>query len=440
MNSKVQKTVFDNNLINRNDTVYAAVSGGADSSALLYVLNDIRSKIDFDLKCVHINHLLRGDESDRDEQFVRDTCKKLGIECVVHRVDVNALSSASGDSVELAARKARYEIFESLSGKVATAHTKNDRAETLLMNLARGSGLSGLNPIPIKRQNIIRPLLECSRDEVEKYLKSNGIEWVTDSTNLTDDYTRNRVRHNLIPLFEELNPAFLESVQRLSDTVGGAVEHLRNMAEQIGDSAELAQKADDAVLCEYVRMNCERFSKTPDKMHTKLAAKVLREGGKTQIFDDLFLEVSQGKIGFFKKYPDYFECDFSLSTVKTPYSTLKFEKISDFNIKNCPKIHNLLFKFCFDYDKIIEHIIIRSKKESDAVRLYGRGCTKSLRRLYNEAKIPVFERGKYAVLSDGDNIIWAQGFGVSESYAVDENTKNAVLITEIFKGDDFHKR
>ena len=184
MIEKVKLTIQKHNMLSAGDSVCVALSGGADSVALLLVLYELSAEFDFSLSAVHVNHLLRGDESDRDENFCRDLCSRLDVPLQVFRKDAASFSHSLGESVETGARKLRYQIFDSLTAdKIATAHNLNDNAETLLFRLARGTGLRGLSGIPAVRDNIIRPLIECGRDEIEAFLVEREQPFVTDSTN-----------------------------------------------------------------------------------------------------------------------------------------------------------------------------------------------------------------------------------------------------------------
>ena len=441
MNSKVLDTLKKYNMIKAGDSVTAAVSGGADSVAMLCVLKDLSESLDFSLKAVHINHNLRGDESNRDELFVRNLCSELNIECDFYSVDVMSRALEKKISIELAARQARYEIFSEIGGKIATAHTLCDRAETLIFNITRGSGLHGLRSIPPKRENIIRPLIDCTREEIEQYLKLRAQEYVTDSTNLTDDYTRNKIRHNVIPQLQNINPAFLQAVSRLCESACGADDYIIETAKALENAdADTLACQHPTVLAEYVRQNCAKFSVVPDKFHTDLAVNAIKSKSKTQIADNLFIEISQNTVEFFIEYPQPFEYGFSLDGVETPYYIYNFEKICVNKLKTNGKINNLLFNSCFDYDKMNKHIIIRSRRDSDKMRIFGRNCTKTLKKAYNEQKIPRITRGKLAVISQDNDIIWAQNIGVSEKYALDENSVTAVKITVTEKGDGSHKQ
>ncbi|MFR3991220.1 MAG: tRNA lysidine(34) synthetase TilS [Angelakisella sp.] len=214
----------------------SGVSGGADSVALLRLSAVLREEYRWELIVCHIHHGLRGAEADRDEQFVGELARQLGLPYAVRHIDAAALALENHLSVEEAGRDARYAFFAETAGeggRVATAHTLDDTIETVLMNLIRGTGLHGLCGIPRIRGNIVRPLLDVTRAEVEEYLALLGQPYCTDSTNLSDDYTRNRVRHDILPRLRELNPNFTGAMARM----------LPQLAAQWGLTEQLAESA-----------------------------------------------------------------------------------------------------------------------------------------------------------------------------------------------------
>ena len=222
MLEKVKKTINEYNMINEGETVLCCLSGGADSVTLVLCLRELGVNI----RACHVNHNLRGEESDRDEQFCRKLCKDLGVPLDVLSVDVRGYCEKNSCSVEEGARRIRYDYFESLSAnKIATAHTLSDSLETALFNLARGSGAKGLCGIPPVRGRIIRPLIACTRGEVESFLEERDQSFVTDSTNLLDDHSRNSIRHSVVPVLKKLNPAAEQAFYRLSRSLED-VEHL----------------------------------------------------------------------------------------------------------------------------------------------------------------------------------------------------------------------
>jgi tRNA(Ile)-lysidine synthase len=236
----------------REGTVLCALSGGRDSMCLLHILLELAPEYGFSVACAHYNHRLRGGESDRDARFVKEYCARLGIPVYVGSGDVNAFSREKGLSVEEAARELRYAFLEQTADeigatKIATAHNAEDNAETVLLNLIRGSGLSGLGGIPPVRGRIIRPLLKTTRAEIESYLEEKGIPHVEDSTNAKDDYSRNRLRHGVLPVLRELNPAFVQNVSRTADLLredeefiaGQARDFIQKNLRKKGESATL---------------------------------------------------------------------------------------------------------------------------------------------------------------------------------------------------------
>ena len=224
-------------MIKSGDIVVCGLSGGADSVCLLLSLFKLSKELDITVEALHVNHCLRGSESDRDEEFCRNLCSKIGVKFSAEKCNVNDYAVNNSLSTELAVRELRYMIFNQYTQgkKLATAHNADDNLETVLLNLTRGTALKGLAGIPPIRGNIIRPLLEITRKEIEEYLALNKMNFVTDSTNLTDNYTRNKIRHSIIPLLREINPS-------LNSTFITSVDGLRDenaLIESMTDEAEL---------------------------------------------------------------------------------------------------------------------------------------------------------------------------------------------------------
>lgn len=220
MSSELLRRIRRCALLCPGDRVVCAVSGGADSMALLWALWTQRQSLGITVSAAHFNHRLRGAESERDEAFVRAFCREHRIPLQLGGGDAAAHAAAAGQSVEQAARTLRYQFLQSLScDKIATAHTADDNAETVLLNLLRGTGLRGLCGIPEQRGRIIRPLLHTRREEIEAFLDENGIAHVEDSTNAGDDALRNRIRHRMLPLCRQENPAFVETVDEMVSTL-----------------------------------------------------------------------------------------------------------------------------------------------------------------------------------------------------------------------------
>ena len=266
---KIKETVLLYEMISEGETVCVGLSGGADSVSLLTALKRLGGELGFGVRAVHINHGLRGEESERDMRFCEQLCGELGIALEVRRLDL-AAAKEKHESLEECARKARYEAFFEVVGgdKLATAHNLNDNAETVLLNLMRGTGLKGLCGIPPKRGNIIRPLIRRSRAEVEEYCRVKGLSYVTDSTNLSDDYTRNKVRHRIIPEMLKINPA-------LPDVISRMTELLREDSDYLEDLAASAL-ADSAFGRGY---RAEELAGLPNPIKSRAVRKILSDGG-----------------------------------------------------------------------------------------------------------------------------------------------------------------
>lgn len=248
MKDNVRKAVSDYGMIEAGDSVTVALSGGADSVSLLYTLRELKDELGFSLSACHINHNLRGAESDRDQRFAESLCKKLSVPVSVFSVDVKG-TVRKHQSVEERARELRYEIFERLAreanAKIATAHNANDNAETVLLNLLRGTGLKGLCGIPPVRDYIIRPLIYTPRTAIEAFCAENGIEYVTDRTNLSTDYTRNKIRLDILPRLAEINPSLIDGIARMTGNLNEDSLYLEGLALAAKNNAQIAPKKYD---------------------------------------------------------------------------------------------------------------------------------------------------------------------------------------------------
>ncbi|MBR1654168.1 MAG: tRNA lysidine(34) synthetase TilS [Clostridia bacterium] len=222
MQSKVLETIQKYNLIQPNDKVVIGVSGGPDSMSLLYILNKLKQKLNFEIVVAHINHMIR-EEADEETEYVKNWCERLNVKCYIKKINVIEKSDIEKIGTEEAGRKARYDFFEEVlnevgANKIATAHNANDNAETVLMNIFRGSGTSGLKGIePIRDGKYIRPIIECERQEIENYCEENNLQPKIDKSNFENTYTRNKIRNIIIPqIKKEFNPNIIESLNKLS--------------------------------------------------------------------------------------------------------------------------------------------------------------------------------------------------------------------------------
>lgn len=289
MVEKVYKYIKDNNMLDNCRHIVVGVSGGADSVCLIIVLCDIVKKygLDMELTAVHINHGIRGAEADRDEAFTRNLCDGLRVSFVSKAVDVPKLAKEGGLSEEEAGRKVRYEIFGELAGddgRIAVAHHMDDEAETVLMNLFRGCGLRGAGGMAPVRDNVIRPLLCVSRSEIEDYLKSIGQAYMTDSTNLSGDYTRNRLRNDIILRIKgSFNSNVTEKLCNMAEEMRDTEEYMEQQAEMIKADVCSFEAGSSGKHC---RVSLEKFKDVPHVLQRRIIAGVLAQlsGSRKDIY------------------------------------------------------------------------------------------------------------------------------------------------------------
>lgn len=267
---KVLSAIETHRMIEKGGKIISALSGGADSVTLLHCLNSIKEELGFELFACHINHNLRGEDSDRDQAFAQSLCEKMKVPISVFSVNVlEAMEKHTG--IEEKARILRYEAFsresQRLGAKVATAHNSCDNAETVLLNMLRGTGLKGLCGIPASRDYLIRPLILCSREEIEAYCLENKLKYVTDKTNFSTDYTRNKIRIELLPKLLEINPSLYEGVSRMTNSLTEDSVFLENAARE---------KLKEALLKEYV-YDSEKLASLPRPILTRAVSMMLRE-------------------------------------------------------------------------------------------------------------------------------------------------------------------
>lgn len=446
MLKKIRNTAEKYNMIKSGDTVVCGLSGGADSVCLLLSLNQLSAEMNFALEAIHVNHCLRGEESDRDQQFCHDLCERLNIPFNAVSCDVKGYSEKNGLSYEEAARELRYGIFREYSmGKLlATAHNADDNLETMLLNLIRGTGLKGIAGIPPVRDNIIRPLIAVSRQEIEEYLQKFGQDFVTDSTNLTDDYTRNKIRHNIIPLMKELNSSLTETNVRtaevlrsenqfIDEAVHEAVKNCRKDGIFIG-LKEYNQVIRRRCIAEYLSENSLPFS---NKRLTD-CDNILINGGKINISGNIFLISEENTLRLEEIKPKtgntLISKPLELGENKIfPDSILVCEIVNCENLKKIDFVHKKLTIYTLDYDKIKGAAIVRNRKFGDKLKLRGRNFTSSVKKIINET-IPVEQRNSLHFIEDENGTVFAEKIGIADRVAPDSSTKRLLKIQIIREG------
>lgn len=428
MEQKILKAINQYKMLENVTEITVALSGGADSVALLYALNSLKNELGFKLYAAHFNHKIRGKEAEYDQQFVTLKCKELGIELFIGSADVLDFANKNNMSIELAAREKRYEFLKSVArGVVATAHTADDNIETILFNMARGTALKGLCGIPEARDIFIRPLIFCSRADVESYCESKKIEYVTDSTNLSDDYTRNKIRHKVIPVLREINPSLCDTVNR---TVLSLKED-NDFIETVSKQEFLKRFSNDYLILEcfdnlhkalalrVIKSFLETMIlKSVDNFHIGKLYEVALKGGKTSLPDAM--------CGYRKENKLYIEKE-GVTGEKVKYN-VKLSKIDNTFFKKSEKVNGLFLNNALDCDKIVGELILRTRQTGDKIKLNRRNGTKTLKKLYTEHAVPQNTRETLPVLADGEGVVWVCSLGVAERCAVTKETQNMIKI------------
>lgn len=437
---KVQLFLQQHHMVQAGDTVCCALSGGADSVCLLRCLLELAEPLQLCVTAIHVNHQLRGAESERDAAFCMALCARLQVPLQVVRCDVAAYAEQQKCSMETAARDCRYAAFTSAAAtRVATAHTASDNLETMLHRVIRGSGLRGLAGIPPIRERYIRPLLTVTRTEVEAFLQTLGQDYVTDSTNATDAYTRNRIRHDLIPKMQELNPA-------LEQTAIGMLQALQTeqdyMAKQAAAILQVHQTDDDtlsdlrtehpAMQLRCIMQLLEQFGISYDAARLHRLQGMLSTGGNYNLTDRYFAHCGNGCISIIEHGRPALEPISQVlhwgqnqlfSGFLVEATLIELEKN-----RNPLIVHKKLSKTLLDYDKIKGVIFLRGRKYGDHVQFAGHQSESSVKKQIQK-RVPPQRRQSLHFLADEEGTIFAEFLGVAARVQPDAETTRLLQIS-----------
>ncbi len=421
--------------------ISAAVSGGADSVCLLHALVSLREEYSLDLQAIHIQHNLRGAESERDEQFCREFCRTLGVVLKVVSCDVRDHAEKHRISVETAARECRYAAFsEHCEGFVATAHTASDNLETILFRMARGTGLKGLCGIPPVRDRFVRPLLNVTRLQVEKYARIHGISYVTDSTNSEDCYRRNFLRHQVVPKLKECNPSLEETCAEMADTLRLEEDFL---AAQAKSAYAGCLQADGslkglAALHPAMQRRCIGLllqeQKLANRRNILAVQSLLADGGSVELVrNGLRACVSRDVLWLERPAVDVSEkplkigenCIFEGVFVEA-------EVIARAECEKFASVHAMFTNSVLDYDIINKCAVLHGRKNGLRLKLQGKEHSISVKKWLN-GEVPPPQRAKVHYLSDASGLLWVQGLGAAARAAVTETTQNMLYLRIITK-------
>ncbi|NFG22434.1 tRNA lysidine(34) synthetase TilS [Clostridium botulinum] len=462
MKKKVLSYIVDNNLIKSGDKILVALSGGPDSLCLLNILKELREELDIEIGAAHLNHLLRGEDAFKDEEFVISTCKEMNIPYYVKRVDINKYSKEHKLSSELAGRNVRYGFFDEILkkdgfNKIATAHNANDQAETIIFRLMRGTGLEGLGGIKVCREDkIIRPILCLTRKEVEKYIKEKNLNPRIDKTNFEKIYNRNKIRLDIIPYIQNnFNEDIVKTLNRMSLLIqkdNAFIERLcikayneyckRNTDSKFYILKKELFKEDQAIVTRIIRTALIEYSKSHYDFEMKHIYDILelskKETGKgINLPKNIYVENIYGDIKISSKMKEDIKVDKtefllnkkSIGEDRIQFNNYEFE-ISVLKNKSTNLIdlkENKLVKY-FDLDKINENILFRTRKNGDKITPLGMKGQKKLKDIFINMKVPKEERDLIPVICFDNDIAWILGLQISDNFKVTNNSKNILKI------------
>lgn len=442
MITKVNKAIFRHEMLMLTEDVAAAcvtvaLSGGADSVALLYAMLEVS---DVEVKAAHLNHCLRGAESDADEQFCIDLCNRLGVPITTERIDIKAIAEQTGESIELCARNQRYAFLKRVAGEcgvIATAHNADDNLETVIFNLARGTGIAGLCGIPPKRDNIVRPLIYCTRAEIEDYLNAKKQDWRTDSTNTDEAYTRNFIRHSISPRLVQLNPSVKQNVSEMCDVLRSDNEFILSSAEELFEEDSLycdsLAAAPKSVATAAISLACKReLGITPERKTVNAIYKLCLENkGKYNFEGNSFAVIEKGRLCLYKHQKTENFCLPLRDALGKNIGGWEFSLISKAEYDKFDKVNKKLLFSAADCDKISISSCIKNYRGSGEIRIAGRNCTKSIGKLLNECGIPERCKGEAVIIEDGTGTALVCGYAVSERVKIDKTTTKVLLIKRV---------
>ena len=455
MSQKVIDFIKQNSMFEKEDKVIVAFSGGPDSTCLIYILNELKEELGINLIGAHINHCLRGEESDKDEDYAKKTCESLNIDFYSKKIDIHKISKEKNISCEMAGREVRYEFFEELmiklsANKVALAHNANDQAETVLMRIMRGTGIEGMVGIkPVRDKIFVRPILHLSRKEIEKYIEVNNISPRIDKSNLETLYARNKVRLDLIPYIEEnFNKDIVKTLNRLSDIVKKDNEYLEGVSAleykkhcEIGEKKVIINKKafllHEAIISRIIRgallavnLNLYNF----EKIHISSIIELQKHdtGKNVMLPQNIIAQNCYGNMHIYTnskaKETDNNQYTLSINEENFIESLHKIVKIDVKPKTEFMEVNSNHYIKYFDYDKIEEPIIFRYRKDGDSFIPLGMKGNKKLKDLFMDLKIPKNKRSEVPLICFGNDIGWVVGYRVSEKFKVSKDTTNILQI------------
>lgn len=468
MISRIESFVEQYHMIDEGDTVIAGVSGGADSVCLLLVLLELQKKLSFAIEAVHIEHGIRGEASIADALFVEKLCQRHSVPFHQFHYCVPAYAKEHGMSEEEAGRILRYQAFEETAlpydkAKIAVAHHQNDQAETVLFQLVRGSSVKGIAGMAPVRGKIIRPLLNISREEIEAYLKERGETYCTDATNLTIDYARNKIRHQILPVLMELNPQALQHIGQTAEDTRAMEQYVESQVMVLWDRyIEALPKEEMCGQEERYQKLCIRREITGEHsvlmnmlIHRALAAVAGSSKDIARVHVESVVKLFALQVGRSISLPYHMTAgrtyDGVIITQKTEgmpqtagyaYTQLWEQEDKGVLLGQCQNFKLRLKKYdgneaeipkkaytkWIDYDKIKNSLYVRTRRPGDFITIDENGRTQKLKQFFVNEKIPSEERDHVLLVADGSHIVWIVGRRISAYYKVSVQTEEILEI------------
>ncbi|HDM76438.1 MAG TPA: tRNA lysidine(34) synthetase TilS [Deltaproteobacteria bacterium] len=458
LHEKVLKTIIKYRMIEPGDRILIALSGGPDSVALTCLLKDLQPRLEISLFAAHLNHGLRGTESDLDAEYAVQFARSMDIPITVEKADVLAYKKQHRLSLEMAAREVRYHFLTKTArtlelNKIATGHTANDQAEEILLNLIRGTGLTGLAGIPPVRENLfIRPLIRCFKSELIEYLREKNITFRTDSTNVDSTYLRNKIRHNIMPLLMEINPEVIKTISKTAEIIRDEeqfwVEYtgeiLRNISDYNEKPRSLVIKIPDLlglpvavqrriVRAAVIKLESKIWGIGFDRIEDILKmCKSDTSRAAIHLHGDIMAEKITDHLMFRPK-----------KDIEKPWPDIAIDAPGTYEIENLfhavihveflpPKAvdHRKLGKYeaAIDADKVKLPLTVRSFRPGDRFKPLGLGGTKKLQDFFVDEKIPRYQRPYIPIICDREKIIWIVGYRLDERVKITPETKRILYI------------
>lgn len=474
---KVTNYIVRNDLIKQGDTIIIGVSGGADSICLLFLLSEISSSLGSKIKVLHVEHGIRGEASLKDAEYVKKLCDDKGIDCRVINIDAARYARENSLTLEEAARILRYRAFEEYrlelakketadneTVKIAVAHHLNDQAETVIFQMLRGSGIKGMGGMSPRRDNIIRPLLCLSREEILLYLSENHIDYRTDESNKDNTYSRNYIRNDILPRLEELQPQAVTHISEMAAELrdveaylGRQAEPVYNRAVTVGNSNDNKEEIllnlpmldgeEEVLIRAVLRMVVSRFipnRKDVGRNHFDAIMSLIEKGsGKSVNLPKGVIVSRQGDELIFRRGQIKTEAKGSIYKVsidiKTDELFTESEQINlgednEITVRAFMKTEGFAiprntYTKCFDYDKITNGLQIRNAQPGDYLVIDGDGHRKELKDYFVNEKIPSELRDEVLIVADSSHVLWVIGYRISEQAKITENTKKILEIS-----------